>query len=117
QVPNVRLRPAAADAMAQARGSSPQMSYWAADSQQIVGSDDAVMIGGSCPRPFKNVVVCATGVVDKTSLFKLALELGAASVSVFTDRVIHLVAETPATLNILCRAVERKIPILTPSSV
>ncbi|KAJ6473241.1 hypothetical protein C8R45DRAFT_409750 [Mycena sanguinolenta] len=114
KVPNVRLRPAAADAMAQARGTSPQMSYWAADSQQIVGSDDTVMIGGSCPRPFKNVVVCATGVVDKTSLFKLALELGAASVSAFTDRVTHLVAETHGGAKYFC-AVERRIPILTPS--
>ncbi|KAF7354687.1 hypothetical protein MSAN_01382400 [Mycena sanguinolenta] len=89
------------------------MSYWAADSQQIVGSDDTVMIG-SCPRPFKNAVVCATGVVDKTSLFKLALELGAASVSAFTDRVTHLVAETHGGAKYLC-AVERRIPILTPS--
>jgi hypothetical protein len=67
------------------------------------------MIGGSC-RPFKNVVVCATGVLDKVSpfserrrrvqsdtsqpaLFKLAIELGATSVRAFTDRVTHLVAE------------------------
>ncbi|KAJ7717074.1 hypothetical protein DFH07DRAFT_907349 [Mycena maculata] len=72
------------------------------------------MLGGSCPRPFKNVVVCATGVLDKPALFKLALELGATSVSAFTDRVTHLVAEDHGGAKYLC-ALERKIPILTPS--
>ncbi|KAJ7226651.1 hypothetical protein B0H12DRAFT_241686 [Mycena haematopus] len=115
KVPNVRLRPAQAGAMARARDASPeQTSWWAADSQQMVGSDDTVMIGGSCPRPFKNVVVCATGVADKPALFKLALELGATSVSAFTDRVTHLVAENHGGAKYLC-ALERGIPILTPS--
>ncbi|KAJ6463033.1 hypothetical protein C8R47DRAFT_84724 [Mycena vitilis] len=113
KVPNVRLRPAAADAMARAHAPPEPTSCWAEDSQ-IVGSDDTVMIGGSCPRPFRNVVVCATGVVDKPSLFKLALELGATSVSAFTDRVTHLVAETPGGAKYQC-ALERKIPILSPS--
>ncbi|KAJ7886140.1 hypothetical protein B0H14DRAFT_3856655 [Mycena olivaceomarginata] len=113
KVPNVRLRPAGADAMARARASPEQTSWWAADSQ-IIGSDDTVMIGGSCPRPFKNVIVCATGVLDKPALFKLALELGATSVSAFTDRVTHLVAEDHGGAKYLC-ALERKIPILLPS--
>ncbi|KAJ7982935.1 hypothetical protein DFH06DRAFT_1318411 [Mycena polygramma] len=113
KVPNVRLRPAAADAMARARASPEPTSCWAEDSQ-IVGSDDTVMIGGSCPRPFRNVVVCATGVVDKPALFKLALELGATSVSAFTDRVTHLVAENHGGAKYQC-ALERKIPILLPS--
>ncbi|CAK5275873.1 unnamed protein product [Mycena citricolor] len=72
------------------------------------------MLSGSCPRPFRHVVVCATGVADKTSLFKLALELGASSVSAFTDRVTHLVAEAPGGPKYQC-ALERKIPILQPS--
>ncbi|KAJ7174295.1 hypothetical protein C8R46DRAFT_1080571 [Mycena filopes] len=114
KVPNVRLRPAHPDAMARARAASPEAaSCWAQDSQ-IVGSDDTVMLGGSCPRPFRNVVVCATGVLDKPELFKLALELGATSVSAFTDRVTHLIAENHGGAKYLC-ALERKIPILLPS--
>ncbi|KAJ7047936.1 hypothetical protein C8F04DRAFT_1023030, partial [Mycena alexandri] len=100
--------------MARARAASPEAaSCWAQDSQ-IVGSDDTVLIGGSCPRPFRNVVVCATGVLDKPELFKLALELGATSVSAFTDRVTHLVAENHGGAKYQC-ALERKIPILLPS--
>ncbi|KAJ7446893.1 hypothetical protein B0H11DRAFT_2083694 [Mycena galericulata] len=113
KVPNVKLRPAAPDAMARARASPEPTSCWAEDSQ-IVGSDDTVMLGGSCPRPFRNVIVCATGVLDKPALFKLALELGATSVSAFTDRVTHLVAEDHGGAKYLC-ALERKIPILRPS--
>ncbi|KAJ7717673.1 hypothetical protein B0H16DRAFT_1433724 [Mycena metata] len=114
KVPNVRLRPAHPDAMARARPASPEAaSCWAQDSQ-IVGSDDTVLIGGSCPRPFRNVVVCATGILDKPELFKLALELGATSVSAFTDRVTHLVAENHGGAKYQC-ALERKIPILLPS--
>jgi hypothetical protein len=52
--------------MARARASPEHTSCWVEDSQ-IVGSDDTIMLGGSCPRPFKNVVVCATGVLDKVS--------------------------------------------------
>ncbi|KAJ7077914.1 hypothetical protein B0H15DRAFT_861404 [Mycena belliarum] len=113
KVPNVRLRPAHPDAMVRARASPEHTSCWVDDSQ-IVGSDDTIMVGGSCPRPFKNVVVCATGVVDKPALFKLALELGATSVSAFTDRVTHLVAENHGGPKYLC-ALDRKIPILLPS--
>ncbi|KAJ7449521.1 hypothetical protein FB451DRAFT_1287192 [Mycena latifolia] len=113
KVPNVRLRPAQPDAMARARASPEHTSCWVQDSQ-IVGSDDTVMLGGSCPRPFKNVVVCATGVLDKHALFKLALELGATSVSAFTDRVTHLVAGNHGGAKYLC-ALDRKIPILLPS--
>ncbi|KAJ7699622.1 hypothetical protein B0H17DRAFT_977678, partial [Mycena rosella] len=113
KVPNVRLRPAHPDAMARARASPEHTSCWVDDSQ-IIGSDDTIMLGGSCPRPFKSVVVCATGVLDKPALFKLALELGATSVSAFTDRVTHLVAEDHGGAKYLC-ALERKIPILLPS--
>ncbi|KAJ7638247.1 hypothetical protein FB45DRAFT_902376 [Roridomyces roridus] len=112
KIPNVRLRPAAPNATAKARA-SPEPSCWAQDSQ-LIGSDDTVMPSGSCPRPFKGVIVCATGVLDKPGLFKLALELGATSVSAFTDRVTHLVAENHGGAKYLC-ALERKIPILSPS--
>ncbi|KAH8831551.1 hypothetical protein DL96DRAFT_1705981 [Flagelloscypha sp. PMI_526] len=65
------------------------------------------------PRPFKDVVVCATGINDKREIFKLALELGANYVNAFTDRVTHLIAEKHGGAKYHC-AVERKIPILTP---
>lgn len=66
-----------------------------------------------CPRPFKGVVLCATGIQDKvccvlpsapagradrrclarqTSLFKQALELGAMPLPDLTDKVTHLLA-------------------------
>ncbi|KAJ7179690.1 hypothetical protein C8R46DRAFT_887718 [Mycena filopes] len=100
--------------MALARAASPEAaSFWAQDSQ-IVDGGDTVILGDSCPRPFKNVVICATGVLDKPELFKLALELGATSVSAFTDRVTHLIAKKHGGAKYLC-ALERKIPILLPS--
>ncbi|CAK5276337.1 unnamed protein product [Mycena citricolor] len=115
KVPNVRLRPAHPSAVARAaRIPERENSECFIQDSQIVGSDDTVMLSGSCPRPFRHVVVCATGVADKTSLFKLALELGASSVSAFTDRVTHLVAEAPGGPKYQC-ALERKIPILQPS--
>ncbi|KAJ6581823.1 hypothetical protein B0H19DRAFT_517938 [Mycena capillaripes] len=113
KVPNVRLRPAQPDAMARARASPEHTSCWTEEGQ-INGEEDKAIIGGSCPRPFKNVVICVTGILDKPALFKLALELGATSVSAFTDRVTHLVAENHGGAKYLC-ALERKIPILLPS--
>ncbi|KAF7348440.1 hypothetical protein MVEN_01361000 [Mycena venus] len=114
KVPNVRLRPAQPDAMARARASPEPSSYWDNQETQIATTEEPAIIGGSCPRPFKNVVVCATGVLDKPALFKLASQLGATSVSAFTDRVTHLVAEDHGGAKYLC-ALERKIPILLPS--
>lgn len=61
QVPNVKLRPPQADL----RQLEPESSVcWAQDSQ--LGSDDTGILD-ICPRPFKGVVVCATGVTDKVS--------------------------------------------------
>ncbi|KAF8190003.1 hypothetical protein K438DRAFT_1971489 [Mycena galopus ATCC 62051] len=113
KVPNVRLRPAQPGAMARARGSPEPTSYWDPDSQKTT-IEDTVIPSGSCPRPFKNIVVCSTGVLDKAALSKLASELGATSVSAFTDRVTHLVAETHGGPKYFC-ALERKIPIMLPS--
>jgi hypothetical protein len=60
QVPNVKLRPA------QPTDSVSRLAqfekHWVEESQ--AGSDDASVLD-LCPRPFKNIVVCATGVVDK----------------------------------------------------
>nr|GAT48402.1 predicted protein [Mycena chlorophos] len=115
QVPNVRLRPADPEALRALRPApSPEPSGLFIEDSQIIGSDDTVMLPGSCPRPFKNVVLCATGVADKTAIFKLAIELGASPYSAFTDRVTHLIAENHGGAKYQC-ALERKIPILKPS--
>lgn len=75
---------------------------WAQETQ-----DDATL--DTCPRPFKGVILCATGIQDKVryctgyvfeilnvslqpTLFKQALELGATSTSALTSRVTHLLA-------------------------
>ncbi|KAL0945523.1 hypothetical protein HGRIS_001005 [Hohenbuehelia grisea] len=107
KVPNVKLRPAQAKPPVR----TDSGICWAEDSQ--LGSDDTAVVD-FCPRPFKGVVICATGVQDKPTLFKQALELGATSVQAFTDRVTHLVAVDHGGAKYTC-AVERKIPILKPS--
>ncbi|KAF8872587.1 hypothetical protein BD779DRAFT_1613786 [Infundibulicybe gibba] len=111
KVPNVRLRPAQEGAARAAAASQFTSTCWAQDSQ--LGSDDTNIVD-LCPRPFKGVVVCATGVADKPTLFKQALELGAVSVSAFTDRVTHLIAADHGGCQ--C-ALERGVPILKPSWV
>ncbi|PPR02379.1 hypothetical protein CVT24_011721 [Panaeolus cyanescens] len=107
KVPNVKLRPA--DAGSYARIATECL--WAAETQ--AGSDDTAQLD-TCPRPFKNVVICATGVTDKPTIFKQAVELGAVPTPAFTDRVTHLIAESHGGAKYNC-AIERKIPILKPS--
>ncbi|KAF9230965.1 hypothetical protein BU15DRAFT_91011 [Melanogaster broomeanus] len=67
-----------------------------------------------CPRPFKGLTVCATGIMDKPTLFKMAFELGATSTSDFTDRVTHLIANSHGGSKYTC-ALMHKIPIMTPA--
>ncbi|KAF9459055.1 hypothetical protein BDZ94DRAFT_1300839 [Collybia nuda] len=110
KVPNVKLRPAQQGVLPRFT-EEEHSTFWAQDSQ--VGSDDTSFLD-PCPRPFRGLVVCATGSMDKPSLFKQALELGATSVSAFTDRVTHLVAVDHGGAKYMC-ALERKIPILKPS--
>lgn len=58
QVPNVKLRPAE-------QGLTPCPSFddcWAQETQ--LGSDDTMLMD-PCPRPFKGLVICATGIIDK----------------------------------------------------
>ncbi|KAI0050525.1 hypothetical protein FA95DRAFT_1593917 [Auriscalpium vulgare] len=66
-----------------------------------------------CPRPFKGVLLCATG-IDKSELFVKALQLGANTTSDFIDTVTHLIANDHGSPKYLC-ALERNIPILKPS--
>ncbi|KAK7046773.1 hypothetical protein R3P38DRAFT_3346388 [Favolaschia claudopus] len=115
KVPNVRLRPAQPDAVARARRSTlPEETNEYDVESQAANTEEAPIASGSCPRPFKGLVICATGNVDKATLSKLASDLGAASISVFTDRVTHLIAEEHGGSKYSC-AMERRIPILLPS--
>ncbi|KAI5829061.1 hypothetical protein K523DRAFT_417061 [Schizophyllum commune Tattone D] len=70
----------------------------------------------TCPRPFAGMVFCATGTLDKMSLFKKATELGAKSTHAFTDKVTHLIASGHGGAKYNC-ALERRIPILKPTYV
>ncbi|KAI0353702.1 hypothetical protein OH77DRAFT_1505190 [Trametes cingulata] len=109
KVPGVKLRPADPSARKDLR--TPD-STWTHSSG--LDSDEEATHADLCPRPFKGFVLCATGISDKTSLFKLALELGAQSVSDLTDRVTHLIAEEPGSAKYRC-ALENRIPIMHPS--
>ncbi|OBZ72552.1 hypothetical protein A0H81_07422 [Grifola frondosa] len=109
KVPNVKLRPAAPRNSRDARTpESTEMHYSSFDSEQETSFADL------CPRPFKDVVLCATGIDDKMALFKLALELGAQSVNDLTDRVTHVIAKEPGSAKYKC-ALENRIPIMHPS--
>ncbi|KAK7060262.1 protein kinase activating protein dpb11 [Paramarasmius palmivorus] len=118
KVPNVKLRPAQpqpSSSKSRTQESDPfdRGGIWAQDSQ--VKSDDN-SVYDSCPRPFTGVVLCATGIMDKPSLFRQAVELGATTCNAFTDRVTHLIAIEHGGAKYMC-ALERKIPILTPEWV
>ncbi|KAF9483199.1 hypothetical protein BDN70DRAFT_874071 [Pholiota conissans] len=107
KVPNVKLRPA--DKGAYSRPVAE--SWWAQDTQ---ASSDDVGMYDACPRPMKGIFICATGVPDKPTIFKQAVELGAACTPAFTDRVTHLVAVDHGGAKYTC-ALQRKIPIVKPS--
>ncbi|KAI0695513.1 hypothetical protein C8T65DRAFT_698690 [Cerioporus squamosus] len=109
KVPGVKLRPAGPTTRKEAR--TPD-STWTHSSG--LDSDDETTNLDICPRPFKGFVLCATGISDKTSLFKLAIELGAQCVSDLTDRVTHLIAEEAGSPKYRC-ALENRIPIMHPS--
>ncbi|KAI0667909.1 hypothetical protein C8Q78DRAFT_1195697 [Trametes maxima] len=109
KVPGVKLRPADPSSLKDLR--TPE-STWTHSSG--LDSDEETSRPDLCPRPFKGFVLCATGINDKTSLFKLALELGAQTLSDLTDRVTHLIAEEAGSPKYRC-ALENRIPIMHPS--
>src|SRR5260221_1303578 len=58
QVPNVKLRPAE-------KGSIPRPTIEDCLAQETqLGGDDTMLLD-RCPRPFKGLVICATGIPDK----------------------------------------------------
>ncbi|KIK82227.1 hypothetical protein PAXRUDRAFT_832338 [Paxillus rubicundulus Ve08.2h10] len=112
KVPNVKLRPLQVPTR-----SGPNAPVLTADASWDHSSDSELAPNASmvdrCPRPFKDVTLCATGIIDKSTLFKMAFELGATSTSDFTDRVTHLIATEHGSAKYMC-ALERKIPIMNP---
>ncbi|KAI0318602.1 hypothetical protein OF83DRAFT_929396 [Amylostereum chailletii] len=109
RVPNVKLRPY-----------NPQLSRRRTPPSSVTPSssppahdDFPASFYDPCPRPFKGVLLCATG-VDKSTIFGKAGEMGANTTSDFTDRVTHLIAEQHGGAKYQC-AVQRKIPIMKPS--
>ncbi|KAK2460176.1 hypothetical protein APHAL10511_007855 [Amanita phalloides] len=112
KVPNVKLRPAQpgdGTGRTSRMVTEEESACWAQETQETTVSD-------MCPRPFKGVVLCATGIQDKPTLFKQASELGATTTHPFTNRITHLIAENHGGAKYWC-AVERQIPILKPSWV
>ncbi|KAG0705816.1 hypothetical protein DFH29DRAFT_904916, partial [Suillus ampliporus] len=108
KVPNVKLRPAQPQSRHAHLTDAPY--DYSSDSEHV--PPDA-SIADLCPRPFRAVTLCATGTMDKPTLFKQAFELGATSTSDFTDRVTHLLANSHGGAKYTC-ALERKIPIMRP---
>ncbi|KAF8442094.1 hypothetical protein L210DRAFT_3535754 [Boletus edulis BED1] len=108
KVPNVKLRPA----QAHPRPSRPHEPDAFCDRSSDSEIPPNASIADLCPRPFKGFTICATGTMDKPTLFKMAFELGATSTSDFTDRVTHLIANLHGGAKYMC-ALERKIPIMT----
>ncbi|KAI0079135.1 hypothetical protein K474DRAFT_1696562, partial [Panus rudis PR-1116 ss-1] len=128
KVPNVKLRPAIPSTNKRATTNNNQKhrrdsgfdDLYLNDSDQDDRGEgnssdlDTSYAGDLCPRPFKGVILCATGISDKTTLYKQAIELGAQSLSDLTDRVTHLIAEEPGSAKYKC-ALENGLPIMKPS--
>ncbi|THH28236.1 hypothetical protein EUX98_g5958 [Antrodiella citrinella] len=113
KVPNVKLRPAIpapSGSSSNSRNGSKQMkrndSGFDSEGEGDVSAAYSVDI---CPRPFKGVLLCATGINDKQ-----AIELGAQSLSDLTDRVTHVIAEVPGSAKYTC-ALMNGTPIMHPS--
>ncbi|TFY58573.1 hypothetical protein EVG20_g8092, partial [Dentipellis fragilis] len=107
RVPNVKLRPAQPSSSSRRVPSPPPRT-----SSPIYGNEPECSFYDPCPRPFKGVVLCATG-VDKSLIFGKASELGATTTLDFTDRVTHLIADAHGGAKYTC-ALSRQIPIMKP---
>ncbi|KAK7678565.1 hypothetical protein QCA50_018437 [Cerrena zonata] len=112
KIPGVKLRPALPSAKPKRKDSGYEDSI--SDDDDFSSDLDTTFNGDLCPRPFKGVVLCATGINDKTTLFKQAIELGAQPISDLTDRVTHLIAEEPGSAKYKC-ALQTGITIMKPS--
>ncbi|KAJ3556973.1 hypothetical protein NM688_g1730 [Phlebia brevispora] len=106
KVPNVKLRPALPSTSSRPRKTASHDSGFESEYEACYVD--------TCPRPFRGVVLCATGIEDKTTIFKQAIELGAQPLSDLTDKVTHVLAVEPGSAKYKC-AIEYKIPIMHPS--
>ena len=74
QVPNVKLRPAQPSSSASTKRSNDRSHQSSSNSRNLVrhsspDNEPENTFVDSCPRPFKGVVLCATGIQDKVGLF------------------------------------------------
>lgn len=73
QVPNVKLRPAQASSSSLSSSRlRVQHDSWVQDSDEIKEPETQAGVD-TCPRPFKGVILCATGVVDKVRLVRVCI--------------------------------------------
>ncbi|KAF8512497.1 hypothetical protein JB92DRAFT_2928157 [Gautieria morchelliformis] len=107
KVPNVKLRPVQASS---ASSKSRQTSVPRVGLREDDAPGDAVDLSAG-GKPFHGIVLCASGDLDKRTLFSRAQELGAVRSNDFTDKVTHLIADAPGSAKYKC-AVERNLPIL-----
>ncbi|KAH7906812.1 hypothetical protein BJ138DRAFT_1071221 [Hygrophoropsis aurantiaca] len=112
KVPNVKLRPAQPKHAGHKGVDINEEMPYAEPSSDSEVAPNASMVD-LCPRPLRGVTICATGVLDKPTIFRKAFELGALTTSDFTDRVTHLIASAHGGAKYMC-ALERKIPIMLP---
>ncbi|KAI0791154.1 hypothetical protein C8Q75DRAFT_850798 [Abortiporus biennis] len=119
KVPNVKLRPAQPQEKSTNHDRSTRLkrrSTLLTSHDSGFDSDQDSQVFDIVPRPFKRVVLCATGISDKTTIFKQAIELGAQSLQDLTDRVTHLLAVEPGSAKYKC-ALDNGIPVMHPDWV
>ncbi|KAI0064954.1 hypothetical protein BV25DRAFT_1914101 [Artomyces pyxidatus] len=113
KVPGVKLRPADPKQPKALHSSHRRRTPTPSPPSSPAREDHDISFFDTCPRPFKGITLCATG-VDKSTIFGKAGEMGASTSTDFTDLVTHLIAQDHGGPKYLC-AVERKIPIIQPS--
>ncbi|KAL5525831.1 hypothetical protein ACEPAG_7168 [Sanghuangporus baumii] len=111
KVPGVKLRPAAPTKSRRPSEPSAQLIRLQSSIQDDVDSTEILR---SCKKPLVGVVICGSGLRDKVNLYQQAVQLGAQTSSDLTDRVTHLICESPGTPK-YNYCVEHGIPILQSS--
>ncbi|KAL5504090.1 DPB11 [Sanghuangporus vaninii] len=111
KVPGVKLRPAAPTKSRKPGEPSTRLSRLHSSIQDDVDSTEILR---SCKKPLVGVVICGSGLSDKVNLYQQAVQLGAHTSSDLTDRVTHLICESPGTPK-YNYCVEHGIPILQTS--
>ncbi|KAI0688222.1 hypothetical protein BC835DRAFT_1373595 [Cytidiella melzeri] len=116
KVPNVKLRPVLPNSSSSLRRAKSNASHDSSRGQDS-GFDSEMepsFVDLRTPRPFRGVILCATGIPEKLLLFKQAIELGAQPLNDLTDKVTHLLALEPGSAKYKC-ALQNNIPVMHPS--